>query len=421
MIPSLSQTFERVIVITCVLLLFTPKINLLSVQGQTAGIRIDDLLLFLIFILLTAGFISSPRIKVSKIEYRFGIVLMVFIFSNIINLILFSRSNLLYSFRYAEYFLFFYGGYYYAVHYNIRTLAIWLLSANAVIMMLQYFGLIGGFTSTGFTSSSADRLIGLTGGPWEIGAVINFIFAILIFNTKSSIHIVKVIVLFIITFGLILLTGARMPAIAHITLLFLFLYQQSHHKVGLLLKLIIIAPVVLTIILFIPNEVLERSKNLSSFDNITQFIDVFKNVEVSPNFLGFPDMQTSEEGDFSWLMRISKWAYVIKMWMETPFSWFVGLGPGIWGVALDGGWLRLLTESGLIGTVLFVGFFWRVARIAQPMLGVVIALFINMLMIDLQLAYKAMSFVFFCTGYYYASTRQNIVISKKSLQAGLPS
>ncbi|WP_220527392.1 hypothetical protein [Klebsiella pneumoniae] len=68
--------------------------------------------------------------------------------------------------------------------------------------------------------------------------------------------------------------------------------------------------------------------------------------------------------------------------------------------ALDGGWLRITTETGIIGLLLFVMFLMRVKRLSPTMSLCVIAFCINMLMIDIYMSYKVMSMMLLLAGYY---------------------
>src|SRR5271170_4687354 len=179
MIPRPGPIIEEGIAIVGMLLLFTVKVNLISVSGESAGLRIDDVVLFFVGALIFATFILGTRTVLSRVEWWTLCGICMFLASNVINLMLFSRSQPLYSLRFAEYFLFFYVGFYYARRHSLRLVCWWLLGANAVAMILQELGVIGGFSSEGFVST-ASRAIGLTGGPWEVGALINFLYVILL-------------------------------------------------------------------------------------------------------------------------------------------------------------------------------------------------------------------------------------------------
>lgn len=107
-----------------------------------------------------------------------------------------------------------------------------------------------------------------------------------------------------------------------------------------------------------------------------------------------------DEVDASWSMRGIKWIYAVKLYLSHPMYWMIGVGAGSFGNALDGGWLRITTETGIIGLLLFVMFLMRVKRLSPTMSLCVIAFCINMLMIDIYMSYKVMSMMLLLAGYY---------------------
>lgn len=400
MLSSLSLPLYRLIVSLGVLVLLIPKINLINFAGESAGIRIDDLVLFFIFSVLFIGNLIKKN-KFCTIEYYFFAALIIFISSNLFNILFYDRSTIAYSFRILEYFIFFYIGYFFQKKYCIANLVWFILISNAIIMLLQSMGFVGGFSSGGFIETTSDRVIGLTGGPWEIGALINIFFAILVLDENDRLSKLQITVVFIFTFSLILLTGARMPAIAHLALLMITLYFRAKNKKVFILSFLVFIKIFIAFFYFIPNSIADRSENLFSMKNIDEFIKVLNAVPVESNFQGFPDIELVDATDLSWLMRVSKWTYAIKQWFGQS-SFLLGVGPGTWGVALDGGWLRVITETGILGTIAFLALFRTISRLNLKMFGIVISLFINMIMIDVNLAYKVMSFIFFSSGYFYS-------------------
>ncbi len=168
-----------------VLLLLLPKVNLVELQNGAAGLRMDDILLASCLMLFAAVRIYYSDLRLTKVELAFAGWMVALLASNAVNVTLYGRSNWLYSLRYLEYFLFFYFGYYFAQRHELRSLARAVLWINGPIMVLQMFNLIGGYASAGYTRGM-DRPIGLTGGPWEIGVLINFCLAIFLFDGRVS-------------------------------------------------------------------------------------------------------------------------------------------------------------------------------------------------------------------------------------------
>ena len=392
--PGLDLWLQRVILTLGLPLLFLPKVNLIDVAGESAGLRVDDVVLLLLVPLVVLALAIRRRPSVSRAECAFVVMLTCFLISNFVNLALFGRSNPLYALRFAEYFTFFYIGAYCGG--GLAFFCYALLAVNGILMVLQGFGVVGGFASEGYVQTASNRPIGLTGGPWEIGAVINIIFATLLYDGKRNYWL-----LFLGTFALLLLSGARSPAVIHLLILAIYLFRRSKHKVALLVRGGSIAAVGLLAFLVIPNNVTERSKYLFTTENLRLAGQIYEHTELLPQFTTFETIGggevLDEESDRSWILRATKWMYAYKQWATVPLAWAIGLGPGMWGPSLDGGWLRLLTETGVIGVVAFVLFFHSLST--TPLLRAVrLCVFLNMAFIDIYISYKTMSLVFLIAG-----------------------
>jgi hypothetical protein len=180
-----------------------------------------------------------------------------------------------------------------------------------------------------------------------------------------------------------------------------------------LLYAAIISLVITGIFLTFSDIVVKRSENVMSSNNVEIFTYTYKRTIVKPDFTGFPEFDVYDNADLSWLMRVTKWTYSLKLWLNSPTALFLGVGPGTWGIALDGGILRLITETGLIGTLLFGLFLKKCTSVNYCVKAVIIALIINMVMIDIHIAYKSMALIFMIVGYFF----RNKYKSKQLYQA----
>ena len=393
--PGLDLWLRRVILMLGLPLLFLPKVNIIEVAGESAGLRIDDIVLFALIPLVALAMAVRRRPAVSRAECAFVVMLTLFMVSSVVNFVVFGRSNPLYAVRFAEYFLFYYIGVYCGA--GLTYICYSLLGVNAIFMVLQACSLIGGFASEGYVPSAANRPFGLTGGPWEIGAVINIVFAALLYDGRR-----KYWLLFIATFALLLLCGARSPAVIHLIVFGVFLFRRSKHKGALLIRGGTVLAVGLIAFLAIPNKVTERSQYLFNPDNLVLAQKIYERTELDPHFTSFEKVDNGagildSESDTSWLLRATKWMYACKTWATTPVAWVIGLGPGMWGPSLDGGWLRLLTETGALGLLAFVLFFNTLS--STPLLKAVrLCVYLNMAFIDIYISYKTMSLVFLIAG-----------------------
>jgi hypothetical protein len=378
-------------------LLFLPKINLFSFRNETAGIRFDDFILLVVISLLLCGWIVNLDFNVDSVAAVGFAVVGVFCTSNLVNP---GHSNILYSLRLVEYLVFFWSGKYFIRRdWDFLLLLKSLMGVNFVFIFLQTLGLVGGFTAEGY--QSAGRPFGISAnGPAEMGAFLNLGFAALVFGTQSS----KKFWYWCILTGLfIFLTGSRSALLAHCILTLGYLYQHSKSKKSFVLRTATISGLLIAVFLAVPNPVSSRSVDLFSRQNFETFSEIYDDIPVDRQFSavatgGAPE-DAPEGVDISWYMRGYKWAQVAKtMFAESWTVWILGLGPGTLGPALDGGWLRLITETGVVGTAAFLFLMRKIARLSISCFMAVLALAVNMLMVDSHNAYKVMALLFFLAG-----------------------
>jgi len=393
--PGLDLWLRRIILLLGLPLLFLPKFNIVEVAKDSAGLRIDDVILLLLVPLVALAVAIRRRPSISRAECAFVVMLAIFLVSNAFNIAVYGYSNPLYALRLAEYFLFYYIGGYCGP--ALGPLCYALVGLNGLVMVLQAFGVVGGFYSEGYGETATTRPIGLTGGPWEIGAVINIVFATLLYQGKRNHWL-----LFVQTLSLLLFYNARSPALIQLLTLAVFLFRRSRRKGVLVFRGAMVAVVGVAAVLLIPNKVTERSKYLFTVENVKLAQQIYERTELLPQFTSFESIGGGEEtrdaeSDRSWILRVTKWMYAYKQWATTPSAWVIGLGPGMWGPSLDGGWLRVLTETGVVGLAAFVLFFNTLCT--TPLLRAVrFCLYLNMAFIDIYLSYKTMALVFLIAG-----------------------
>jgi hypothetical protein len=392
-----SRPTGQILGLVGVSLIFLPKLNLVQLQVGAAGLRIDDVVLLSCFMFFASVFLYYSTARPRKIELAFAGWMVALLVSNFVNVALYSRSSYLYSLRFIEYFLFFYFGYYFAQRYKIRTLAKAILWINGIVMVLQMFHVVGGFASAGY-STKPDRPLGLTGGPWEIGVLINFCLAIFLFDGKVTRKAAIQTVL--VTSALLILTASRMAILAQLAIIIAYYRQQGRNVLPFLLKSSAAVAVLAALVWFVPNPLQERSQKLFDMQNLRYLQQMYERTPDNPSLDEFFDFEVQEDSDMSWVMRVSKWTVVAKLWMRDSTSPFFGLGPGSIGVALDGGWLRIIIETGLLGLISLLVLARSLWCISPPVKIMVVVIAINMLMTDIYLAYKVMAFLFFAAGYF---------------------
>ncbi|MEB6335365.1 O-antigen ligase family protein [Serratia rhizosphaerae] len=380
-------------------LFLIPKINLISVGGFNAGLRIDDAIIamwMLVFLLIV---VEKKITFTRKIDFTYYMFLMNMLIGTTLSSVIYQQGTIIFPFRFLEYFTFFIMGVYIArKEINISTLMQSVFYMNVIVALLQFSGVLGGFSVTGYRPNVSARVIGLTSGPWELGVILNFITCYLFASSARAYYKYFVFVLGLLV---ILLSGSRMSFVAQVVLLIVYMFNHAN-AVSIIRRILIVTPFVfLTLIYFSDSVVAERSEKLFNVDNLTSLPDYYRNTELVS---GNPDWTTSgmlegNDVDASWAIRSIKWMYALKLFLSNPMFIFFGVGAGTFGIALDGGWLRLFTECGVVGALLFISFFRRCKRSSRMIQYCFIVFSINMIMIDVYMSYKIMAMLLFLAGY----------------------
>lgn len=411
--------------LVCIILpfLFLPKINLISIDsGETAGLRIDDLVLFFFGSLLMWAHTLSHQ-KLFKIEGWVLLLTGFSIVSFISNRLLVAfeilpiDAKIFYAIRIFEYFLFFYIGALVSRHFNLSTIVRAFFLWNVLWMILQKLNFVGGMASAGYNADMSGRVQGIASFPSEMGLLLNLFFCYLIYDESSRPRLVNFSpnVRQLLTslypywmfclFGIfIIFTGNRISILA-LVICFLFRIKRDRSAGSLVLFAFLIPLMAGGIWWIITNTagIYERSLDLFSYKNIELFDVVWEKIDISE--LPLVEGVTSEKYDLSWWIRIHKWLFAIKSYLYHPECYLQGLGPGYCGAALDGGLLRILTEYGLVGATLFWLFFGCLARLNLQTKWMVITFLINMIFFDAYLAYKTMSFLLLACGAVFVRQR----------------
>ena len=420
-----ERSFTLVLLMFTLPLLFLPKINLLQYGGrETAGVRIDDVILMGFLVLLGwAHFLLQRRLR--DVEKWLFAILGFSMISFIINQFFYAigwihvTGNLLYAVRVLEYFAFFYIGLI-AVQYVssstfIKAFIVW----NCTIMIFQKLGLVGEFSMYGYNPNASYRVPGVCSFASEAGALVNMLFCYLIFQPKENNRLVEfwppfvrqlikgsyLYVMFIF-FGLLtVFTGSRI-AIFAIGVVFLYcvwgkMSWRTPWTIAITSVVVIVGGALLTLFIMENQEMLARSRGLLSMKNVDLMSKVWNGVDVNmePKSYG---VVGSGGADMSWFIRIQKWCYALKIYVTHPETYLQGVGPGFAFAGLDGGYLRILVENGIIGVFLYWNFFKTIARKSPQLKWMVIVFAINMIFFDAYIAYKPMSLLFLVAGMTWA-------------------
>lgn len=410
------------IVVCCLPLLFLPKINLVSLSNkESAGIRVDDIILLLFALIFFWAYCALAK-RPTNIERWIWVLVGFSLISFSLNRFLVHlnmlhvNASIFYCFRMLEYFLFFYIGVLVSSFLSANTIVTSLFLWNLVLMLLQKIELIGQFSVIGYLSTASDRVTGTASFPSEAGLLISMMFSFLIYNSADSrlldsfplflkefIKQTKIYWLFLLSITLVTFTGSRI-AILSLIIVFFFRIKENLNRhlqnwLTLALFTCLSTPFIISIITN-TESVSTRSVDLLSFRNIELIQKVWDRIDINQDPLEQESIR-NEKYDTSWWIRIHKWCFALKIYCLHPETYLQGIGPGFTGAALDGGYLRILTEYGLIGCLIFWKLFSYIYYKSKQLKWMIVTLLINMIFFDVYLAYKPMSLLFFLTGYAF--------------------
>lgn len=414
------------ILLCCLPLLFLPKINLISFGGrETAGVRIDDICLMILSFVVFWGHFSLER-QLKDIELYVVVITAFAVFSFSLNRLFVSLgwlhvdANIFYSLRLFEYFLFFYIGTFATVFFRVSTIIKAFFVWNLVLMLMQKVEVIGQFSTEGYLATASGRVAGIASFPSEAGLLLDMAFCYLIYDTETNKQLRALMppslryvydktytyLLFLLTAALVIFTGSRIAIVA-LVVAFLFRLKddlKAKRSIGswiLAVLFVAIAACTMTVLILNTQSVFIRSAGLLSFKNLELVSVVWDQIDLSHDPIGQESVRSGSY-DASWWMRIHKWCYALKIYCMHPECYLQGVGPGFAMAGLDGGFLRILTEYGIIGSFLFWKLFSIIYHKTLHLKWMVISFAINMIFFDVYLAYKPMSLLFFITGYAYS-------------------
>lgn len=426
--PFFDNKLAVLTLILCIPLLFLPKINLLTVGGESAGIRYDDLILLIVGSLILCAHLFSRK-DIYKIEVWILLITafsFVSFFANRILMnfdIIYMDAKIFYVVRLLEYFMFFYIGAtatrFVKGEIVVQIFLVW----NLLLMTLQKLGWIGAITVLGYDSDVASRVQGIASFPSEMGLLLNLIFCYLVFDKNHSrwisifpskvfqhfLNRSYIYWMFALFSVFVIFTGNRVSIVA---LVFCFLarlkQQYRFRSLGSLVSLFIIVPVLflgMGGLVMKTRAIYERSSGLLSVKNLNLAEAIWDRIDLRKDPVG-NEVVNSRDYDTSWWMRIHKWVHATKAYFFNPVVYLQGLGPGFAWAALDGGLLRIFLENGIIGCILYWKFFSSIYKINPQTKWMTIALLLNMVFFDAYLAYKTMSFFLFASGYAFESEKR---------------
>jgi len=410
---NISGRVLYIILIWCV---YSFKMVLVGVGGS--GIRVDDLLIFCALVLLFwRGDLSRvKRSRAFNLYLGFVAVNLVSALWNGLSGRVGLAISLFFVARMLEYMVFYYIGYGVARSgISLSRMLSYYLAALCVAVPLQMLGIlpvVGGFQ--GITT----RAVGNTNGPYELAVVAAFLLCYLGYAQKKRAS-------GLFAFLLILLSASRITFVA--TTFSLIKAMISRPRNAWIIGSASVAAVALLVFLPLrstsnssseePVGIIERLSSAISGTSLNSLKDAYSNAPVYRTSQDYLDntFQTAiddadaSDGDPSGLIRVFRWATLIKSTLAGADSIIVGLGPSFASAAVDGYFVRVFIETGLLGLLTFCWFAKTVlfehCRSSGPFREYVFIILATACFIDIFVSYKPMLLLWLWHGMHQFSTQ----------------
>jgi hypothetical protein len=429
--------YKKFVFFAFILTLFGFKMSILAQTNDEGGgllssIRIDDIV---IVIFVITFFVKGGGFRYflqQKPVFMFMLYIAFCLISTTYNSIFGETqlaSGLLFTLRPLEYFIYIAIGYElsrfgYSLQKPFKVYTIYCLALIAA----QTSGIIGGFSNFSF-----NRAIANTGGPWELAAVSALLSCYFFHKRASAYTLLSTTILFLTQSRITLVATVFMLAFGNFKkllllfktkFLFLFILGALLSGISYLLYLNV-------------SESIERSTNtidvsarVESFFNKDTFLrleDIYIHTEGATSQKDYFDktygdslsdiLSNSDGGDASAYIRFTRWITLIKTASNGAISFVIGLGPSYAGKAVDGNYVRLFAETGIIGLVLYCLFMLTsLVYIKDKIIfNYTIILAITGLFIDIFVTHKAMFLFWILYGYYLQSKQMS---SESSFEGG---
>lgn len=415
--------YRKFLLFVLVYTLFSFKLSILGKINDDGGagilssIRVDDvfLLIFICIYFVKGGglsFFLNKKPVVWFLVYIFICILSSFYNSMFGEVSL--GSSLLFALRSFEYLLYIFLGYELARN-NIcfdRILKVYVFYC-LVLIAGQSLGIIGGVSNFSF-----NRAIANTGGPWELAAIAGFLTSYFVINKSFGYGA--------ISFVILLLTQSRITLVATLFSLFIFnhkivygFFKNKKTIVGILSLIVLtLSFLCITNISSYNNSssatsgIAERFSSLGNSETISTVEKIITTTKAAQNKQDYYNktygdgltgiINDSGNGDASAFIRITRWVTLIKTASNDIISSLIGLGPSYAGKAVDGNYVRLFIETGLLGLFFYIVFIISSLKNIKSkfIVNYVMILAITATFIDIFVTFKAMFLFWMFYGNY---------------------
>lgn len=329
-----------------------------------AGMRVDDLLIVFAFaIMFTRGDLQRvPRSRALNIYLAFiAINLCSSLWNGWMGRVSFLYATL-FTARLLEYLAFYYLGYV-LVESGVdlwRGFRIYFY-ALCVVVPLQTIGLIP--VASHF---NAVRASGNTNGPYELAVVAAFFLCYFGYQGRKKLSAAAAFALLVLTSSRITFIGT---AIGFLTRT--LVRSKSRQRALALVAMVLFAAYGINSWMQSKPEASEHAESLSSrlessssllslgdLNDLWDFAPTYQTEDdyYKGAFIDAGDFALLSEKDASGMIRVYRWFSLVKSTVSSFDSLVIGLGPSFGSAAVDGYFVRVFIETGLLGLISFFVF-----------------------------------------------------------------
>ena len=379
---------------------FNWKIPIYSGIGN--GIRIDDVLFIplAIAIFVSGKFLYALRIK--KLVLLYGLFTAVALLSMAVNAIFLEKVSITFSalniIRPIQYSLVFFLPFFDPRISHSKVFKLYTIYV-CIIVVIQKFGYLGQFSQF----NAVERPSGNTGGPYELAIICAFLVFYFLYRRNYLFLFANI--------GIIFVTNSRITIL--VVCFIVFFYSFRVLKVSRVHKAMVSSAVMIFILFLLVALPKERARFISVFSSDYLTYIEFLNTNIpecksQEDFIFYDryviksNLENEFSGDPSLFSRFSRWFLVYKT-LLTNGIWAIafGMGPGFFGLALDGQFVRVLGEVGVVGLTIWIFVLYemyKIVRRSPTAFSYFLALLGTSFFIDIFLSYKAMIFLWFVLG-----------------------
>lgn len=401
--------------LTIVVIIFCPKINLINIPNTSTGIRIDDFLIaisFLLCIFTNKNIKFKNKIYINSALNYFYIYIFICFLSTIIGYFHGTISILLglvFCFRKIEYFIFIFIGFdYFQSSIKLMKLINFSVVFHFIIVLLQKFKVLGSFAQTSIGVVMEGRYSSIFTGSYELTAFLLLLLPFyLVDNNNNSSNNSNALMTTLI-FLILMLSESRSSLVLFMFISCIIYFKKNKKTKSSVVRLMMLFNLfaLLHIIFGSTLNVLPRLEDLS-LNNIKNAINYSWTHKSIFNYLHNYNLLTYYPiGDLSFNIRIKNWMCLIDGILQNPIF---GMGMSIVKNASDGGYIRMLAECGIFGLVSWLLFLKKIYLnlkksnnfLSKCMIYSLISVMIGAIFIDLFDASKVMCMFWFLIGFSF--------------------